>query len=123
VIWVLCCSLLKFLEEVYVDRRDNWIKEEVEGTVKQMDTEITRYTTARPRSAHTPITEKLNLPGSLDALDRPAGLPPSLLRRSEEIRSMGGTEALQALIDEVQTLGGSAGGILEEVSPPSPHPS
>ncbi|KAG8763567.1 pH-response regulator protein palA/rim20 [Ceratobasidium sp. 423] len=88
--------------EVYVDRRDNWIKEEVEGTVKQMDTDITR------------LLQKLNLPGSLDALDRPAGLPPSLLRRSEEIRSMGGTDALQALIDEVQTLGGSAGGILEE---------
>jgi hypothetical protein len=28
---------------------------------------------------------------------------------------MGGTDALQALVDEVQTLGRSAGGILEEV--------
>ncbi|CUA73408.1 pH-response regulator protein palA/RIM20 [Cryptococcus neoformans var, neoformans B-3501A] [Rhizoctonia solani] len=88
--------------EVYIDRRDNWIKEEIEGTAKQMDTEVTR------------LLQKLNLPSSLDALDKPAGLPPSLLRRSEEIRSMGGTDALQALIDEVQTLGGSASAILEE---------
>ncbi|CAE6500532.1 unnamed protein product [Rhizoctonia solani] len=88
--------------EVYIDRRDNWIKEEIEGTAKQMDTDITR------------LLQKLNLPGSLDALDKPVGLPPSLLRRSEEIRSMGGTDALQTLIDEVQTLGGSAGVILEE---------
>ncbi|CAE6510041.1 unnamed protein product [Rhizoctonia solani] len=88
--------------DVYIDRRDNWIKEEIEGTTKQMDAEITR------------LLQKLNLPGSLDALDKPTGLPPSLLRRSEEIRSMGGTDALQTLVDEVQTLGGSASGILEE---------
>ncbi|CAE6379605.1 unnamed protein product [Rhizoctonia solani] len=88
--------------EVYVDRRDNWIKEEVEGISKLMDADVTR------------LLQRLNLPGSLDALDKPAGLPPSLLRRSEEIRSMGGTDALQALVDEVQTLGRSAGGILEE---------
>ncbi|KAF8753374.1 BRO1 protein [Rhizoctonia solani] len=88
--------------EVYIDRRDNWIKEEVEGIVKQMDADVTR------------LLQRLNLPGSLDALDKPAGLPSSLLRRSEEIRSMGGTDALQALVDEVQTLGRSASGILEE---------
>lgn len=29
--------------EVYVDRRENWIKEEVEGTAKELDTEITRF--------------------------------------------------------------------------------
>ncbi|CAE6429866.1 unnamed protein product [Rhizoctonia solani] len=93
---------MAIVEEVYVDRRDNWIKEEIEETVKQMNMGITR------------LLQKLNLPGSLDALDRPAGLPPSLLRRSDEIRSMGGTDALQALINEVQTLGRSAGGILDE---------
>lgn len=57
---------------------------------------------------------KLNLPGSLDALDKPAGVPPSLLRRSEEIRSMGGVDSLQHHVDEVQALGTSASGILEE---------
>jgi programmed cell death 6-interacting protein len=61
------------------------------------------------------LLQKLNLPGALDALDKHAGIPPSLLRRSEEIRSMGGVEALQSLVDEVQTLGASAGSILEEV--------
>ncbi|CAE6515484.1 unnamed protein product [Rhizoctonia solani] len=92
--------------EVYIDRRDNWIKEEVEGIVKQMDADVT--------SGRNRLLQRLNLPGSLDALDKPAGLPSSLLRRSEEIRSMGGTDALQALVDEVQTLGRSASGILEE---------
>ncbi|KAF8604259.1 BRO1-domain-containing protein [Ceratobasidium sp. AG-I] len=88
--------------EVYVDRRENWIKEEVEGGAKELDTEITR------------LLQKLNLPGSLDALDKPAGIPPSLLRRSEEIRSMGGVDSLQHHVDEVQELGTSAGGVLEE---------
>ncbi|KAG8686668.1 pH-response regulator protein palA/rim20 [Ceratobasidium sp. 395] len=88
--------------EVYIDRRENWIKEEVEGKAKELDAEITR------------LLQKLNLPGSLDALDKPAGIPPSLLRRSEEIRSMGGVESLQQQIEEVQALGSSASGILEE---------
>ncbi|KAB5591907.1 PH-response regulator protein PalA/RIM20 [Ceratobasidium theobromae] len=88
--------------DVYVDRRDNWIKEEVEGTAKQMDAEITR------------LLQKLNFPGALDALDKPAGAPPSLLRRSEEIRSMGGVDSLQLQVDQVQTLGQTTGSILEE---------
>ncbi|KAG9093520.1 pH-response regulator protein palA/rim20 [Ceratobasidium sp. UAMH 11750] len=88
--------------EVYIDRRENWIKEEVEGKAKELDTEITR------------LLQKLNLPSSLDALDKPAGIPPSLLRRSEEIRAMGGVESLQQQIEEVQALGSSASGILEE---------
>ncbi|QRV89818.1 vacuolar protein sorting-associated protein BRO1 [Ceratobasidium sp. AG-Ba] len=88
--------------ELYIDRRDNWIKEEVEGRAKELDAETTK------------LLQKLNLPGALDVLDKPAGIPPSLLRRSEEIRSMGGAEYLQQQIDEVQTLGASASGILEE---------
>ncbi|KAG9103109.1 pH-response regulator protein palA/rim20 [Ceratobasidium sp. 370] len=88
--------------EVYIDRRENWIKEEVEGKAKELDTEITR------------LLQKLNLPGSLDALDKPAGVPPSLLRRSEEIRAMGGVESLQQQIEEAQAIGSSASGILEE---------
>ncbi|KAG8743647.1 pH-response regulator protein palA/rim20 [Ceratobasidium sp. 414] len=88
--------------EVYIGRRENWIKEEVEGKARELDTEITK------------LLQRLNLPGSLDALDKPAGIPPSLLRRSEEIRSMGGVESLQQQIEEVQALGSSASGILEE---------
>ncbi|KAG9122217.1 pH-response regulator protein palA/rim20 [Ceratobasidium sp. 392] len=88
--------------EVYIDRRENWIKEEVEGKAKELDVEITR------------LLQKVNLPGSLDALDKPAGIPPSLLRRSEEIRAMGGAESLQQQIEEVQTSGSSVSGILEE---------
>ena len=36
-------NLMNGIPEVYVDRRENWIKEEVEGTAKELDTEITRF--------------------------------------------------------------------------------
>jgi LytS/YehU family sensor histidine kinase len=64
--------VLKLVEEVYVDRRDNWIKEEVEGASKLMDADITRYTMTGLRLAHTRITERF---GQTFAEIEPAWLP------------------------------------------------
>lgn len=48
--------------------------------------------------------QSLNLPGSIQALDRPVGLPPSLLKKSEEVISSGGIERIRSLLDEVNRL-------------------
>lgn len=46
----------------------------------------------------------LNLPGSLEALEKPIGLPPSLLKKAEEVRSEKGPERIESSIEGVQRL-------------------
>ncbi|KAH9246775.1 hypothetical protein BASA81_015665 [Batrachochytrium salamandrivorans] len=46
----------------------------------------------------------INLPGSIEALEQPIGLPESVLRRSEEVRSLGGAQGLESTLYTVQSL-------------------
>ena len=59
---------------------------------------------------------KLNLPSSLEALERPVGLPPSLLQKAEEVRLEEGPVKIQASIEDVERLARHDVVILEEVS-------
>lgn len=59
---------------------------------------------------------KLNLPSALEALERPIGLPPSLLRKAEEVRLEDGPVKIEASIDDVQRLAHHDLAILEEVN-------
>jgi programmed cell death 6-interacting protein len=56
-----------------------------------------------------------NLPAALDALDKPIGLPPSLLKKSEEIRLENGPERVEKSLEDVQMLARRAMAILGEV--------
>jgi programmed cell death 6-interacting protein len=56
-----------------------------------------------------------NLPAVLDALDKPIGLPPSLLKKAEEIRLENGPERVEQLLEDVQMLARRAMAILTEV--------
>lgn len=56
-----------------------------------------------------------NLPAVLDALDKPIGLPPSLLKKAEEIRLENGPERVEKLLEDVQMLARRAMAILTEV--------
>jgi programmed cell death 6-interacting protein len=58
---------------------------------------------------------KLNLPSALEALERPVGLPPSLLRKAEEVRLEDGPAKIEASIEDVQRLAHHDLAILEEV--------
>ena len=60
--------------------------------------------------------QKLNLPSALEALERPIGLPPSLLRKAEEVRLEDGPAKIEASIEDVQRLAHHDLAILEEVS-------
>ena len=55
------------------------------------------------------------LPTSLDALNRPTGLPPSFLRKAEEVRLGNGPENLRAMYENVENLHTQVTGLLDEV--------
>lgn len=57
----------------------------------------------------------MNLPSTLEALERPIGLPPSLLRKAEEVRLEDGPAKIQAALDDVERLYEQDESILEEV--------
>ncbi|KAL9077534.1 MAG: hypothetical protein Q9157_003363 [Trypethelium eluteriae] len=77
---------------IYADRRDrlvnNTIIDELEGlTAKLHD-----------------LLQSLNLPGSLQALEKPLGLPPTLISHAEEIRQQDGINRLQRSMAETEKL-------------------
>ncbi|PCH42163.1 BRO1-domain-containing protein [Wolfiporia cocos MD-104 SS10] len=78
--------------DIYVDRRQNWLKEEVFDWAQQLDTAAQR------------TLETLNLPAALEALERPIGLPPSLLKKAEEVRLDSGPDRIETSISNVQKL-------------------
>jgi programmed cell death 6-interacting protein len=57
----------------------------------------------------------MHLPAALDALDKPIGLPPSLLRKAEEVRLEDGPHRIDVMFRDVQALAKSAKDILEQV--------
>jgi programmed cell death 6-interacting protein len=57
----------------------------------------------------------LNLPSALEALERPIGLPPSLLRKAEEVRLEDGPTRIGASIEAVKRLAHQDLAILDEV--------
>lgn len=60
----------------------------------------------------------LNLPASLDALERPIGLPPSLLKSAEEIRLEEGPSRIEESIENVEKLAEYNRKLLDEVCVP-----
>ncbi|KAI0359835.1 BRO1-domain-containing protein [Trametes cingulata] len=88
--------------EIYNDRRRNWISEEIQERARRLD------------DAMSSVMEALNLPASLDALDRPIGLPPSLLKKAEEVRLESGPERIDTYIRDVQVLAQHVSSLLDE---------
>ena len=77
---------------IYVDRRDrlvnNTIVEELENLTAQIHE----------------VLRSLNLPGSLQALEKPLGLPPGLMAHAEEIRQQDGIHRLERSMEDTQKL-------------------
>ncbi|OSD06599.1 BRO1-domain-containing protein [Trametes coccinea BRFM310] len=88
--------------ELYNDRRRNWIAEEIEGRVQALDDSLSK------------TLESLSLPAALDALDRPVGLPPSLLRKIEEVRLESGPDRIETHVRDVQALADHVSSLLDE---------
>lgn len=76
---------------VYASRRDE--------TVQKIVSELEGLTS----EIHATL-QSLNLPGSLQALEKPLGLPPGLVSHAEEIRQQRGIARLQAAMDDITKL-------------------
>ncbi|KAJ8502383.1 hypothetical protein ONZ45_g11815 [Pleurotus djamor] len=87
---------------IYDDRKRNLIEEKLVGASRDMDEVVSR------------VLHELNLPASLEALERPIGLPPSLLKKAEEVRLENGPATIEASIEDVQRLARQDMDILNE---------
>ena len=115
---VLTCS------DIYNDRKNNLFQEKLIVPSRELREDADEWASRRDPtdSCHLATSSralrKLNLPSSLDALERPVGLPPSLLRKAEEVRLEDGPSKIQVSIDDVERLAHHNFAILEEVSYP-----
>ena len=77
---------------IYADRRDRLINNTIIDELEDLTTRL-----------HD-LLQSLNLPGSLQALEKPLGLPPSLVSHAEEIRQQDGLNRLQRSMAETEKL-------------------
>ncbi|KAG6879119.1 hypothetical protein C0992_005096 [Termitomyces sp. T32_za158] len=87
---------------IYNDRRQNFLKEKI------LDASAELQHTADE------ALRILHLPSALEALERPVGLPPSLLRKAEEVRLEDGPTKIEVSIEDVQRLSQQDQAILDE---------
>lgn len=90
---------------VYDDRKDTLVRE-LDSRREELD------------GLAASTLQSLSLPGTIQALERPVGLPPSLLKKAEEVDAGGGTRRIEGLLDEVARLSKANRKQLEEVSFP-----
>ncbi|KAF2418793.1 putative pH signal transduction protein pala [Tothia fuscella] len=77
---------------IYEDRRDRLVKNSIIDEMEAMTGKIRE------------VLKSLNLPGSLQALEKPLGLPPGLVSHAEEIRQQDGPNRLVKSINETEKL-------------------
>ena len=77
---------------IYADRRDRLVNNTIIAELE-----------ALTQSIHETLSS-LNLPGSLQALEKPLGLPPGLASHAEDIRQSNGVQRLQSTIADTEKL-------------------
>ncbi|KIS67822.1 uncharacterized protein UMAG_11510 [Mycosarcoma maydis] len=77
---------------IYDDRKDSLVRDSIASKRDELD------------AIATSTLQSLNLPGSLQALEQPMGLPPALLRKHEEVVAEGGLERLQRIAHDVARI-------------------
>ncbi|TKX23030.1 pH-response regulator protein palA/RIM20 [Elsinoe australis] len=87
---------------IYTDRRDSLVNEKV---VQRLETLTTRI--------HE-VMQSLNLPGSLQALEKPLGLPPALAAHAQEIRQQNGIQRLHRVMADTEKLKSNDRAIYQE---------
>ncbi|KAG2367812.1 BRO1-domain-containing protein [Suillus spraguei] len=88
--------------DIYNNNKGNLLQEKIVEPAQNLNDEADK------------ILQSLNLPSSLEALERPIGLPPSLLKKAEEIRLEQGPTKIDVYLDDVQRLSRHVLGILDE---------
>jgi programmed cell death 6-interacting protein len=77
---------------IYADRRDRIVNNSIIDELEALTERVSS------------LLQSLNLPGSLQALEKPLGVPPSVTSHAEEIRQQGGVHRLRRFIRDVETL-------------------
>ncbi|KAF2279686.1 BRO1-domain-containing protein [Westerdykella ornata] len=77
---------------IYVDRRDRLVNSSIIEELENLTAQIHE------------VLRTLNLPGSLQALEKPLGLPPGLIAHAEEIRQQEGLSRLRASMEDTKKL-------------------
>jgi programmed cell death 6-interacting protein len=77
---------------IYVDRRDRLVNNTIVEELEALNTQIHE------------VLRSLNLPGSLQALEKPLGLPPGLVAHAEEIRQQDGINRLLRSMEDTKKL-------------------
>jgi programmed cell death 6-interacting protein len=77
---------------IYVDRRDRLVNNTIIEELEELTTRVHE------------VLRSLNLPGSLQALEKPLGLPPGLVAHAEEIRQQDGINRLLRSMEDTQKL-------------------
>lgn len=108
--------------DIYHDRRESWLKEDILSRVSALDLILDRFVVHLAGGVHMiyqfrrRTLQELSLPASLDALERPVGLPPSLLRKAEEVRIEDGPSRIDGSLENVDLLAERNRAVLDEVS-------
>ncbi|KAM6504501.1 BRO1-like domain containing protein [Amanita muscaria] len=77
---------------IYDERKTSLVKEKIADVSQHLQDKSDRE------------LRDLNLPAALEVLERPIGLPPSLLKRAEEVRSENGPAKVETSIEDIQKL-------------------
>ncbi|KAJ6085885.1 hypothetical protein N7486_010166 [Penicillium sp. IBT 16267x] len=80
---------------IYSDRRDRLINESLIGELDSMTDKL------------RDLLSSLNLPGSLQALEKPLGLPPTLVSHAEEMRQQDGLNRLRRSVEDTARVKGN----------------
>ncbi|PWN45049.1 BRO1-domain-containing protein [Ceraceosorus guamensis] len=88
---------------VYEDRKDSYVRDELNARREELD------------AIAASTLQSLSLPGSLQALEQPQGLPSSLLRKSDEVRLSGGLDRLRSISDDIQRIASVDERLLAEI--------
>lgn len=77
---------------IYADRRDRLVKNNIIAELESLTIKIQE------------LLSSLSLPGSLQALEKPLGLPPALSSHADEVRQANGVQKLHAMIEDTGKL-------------------
>ncbi|TFK47825.1 pH-response regulator [Heliocybe sulcata] len=88
--------------DIYNDRKQDWLKDQVFDRAQELNDEAQG------------LLRSLNLPASLEALEKPIGIPPSLLKKSEEVKLADGPIWIETSIQAIKKLGTRSAEILNE---------
>lgn len=77
---------------IYVDRRDRLVNNNIIAELEMLTQKVHE------------LLSSLQLPGSLQALEKPLGLPPSVASHAEEIRQANGVHRLHGTISDTEKL-------------------